>query len=531
MQQTLSPKRALLALVLLCAAEHASATNFYIPSLRWLTTSAPWWPKSHEECQALSQTFSEITQQLSAQHQECLNGAPSDEGGSGNCSKASCQPVHDAMMNASQKASEENRNCRERLSAHLEKVRQKEAEERKQKEEEDAARAKRKAEDDAAQARRKSSWERQEREEKSARERQERDKRNQADRNRSEQEAKERQERVEREANERLVQDKRDQAERSRIEREAKQRQEQENSQAALLQALAIPQVREALEARAREVQEARLRQAREAQIAEQQRAQQAAEQRERDKRDMTMYDKLVKDLASVKEIKGQLSAALDFAKNPFMSVAELTADAVASSAVNLSVNPFLSDREGRNSTYELTAMVVDSARSRALAGNPFADRISGMAMDGVNQVHRRVLGEADAASQAIRNFNAGGNSSGPVFRPSTPAPRPGGNDAAIPSPASYPAQNPFNTAPAVSTYYDPDSGASLDVPAGHVLYRDPETTRLSVVNLASLSHRPASGDRPELGEKGCGNTGVGIVTVECEKKRRQKANPFKSVR
>lgn len=469
----------MMACLLLGCGGPAWASSFNFPSTRWIMTSAPLWPKSSEECSALNQEFYSIIRDLSAQHDECLADAPRDEiGEGGTCSKTSCQALHTARDKASKKSSEEGRICQERLQKYLDKKRKEEVEERKRQE----AKEREAREDEAARSKRKADRERQDREDQAAQDKRERDK--QAER--------EREERAERDT--RAEQQKADQA---RWTRDSNNQPERARLEALLAQ----------------------------------QRAQQAAEQRERDKRDSTLYDKLVKELAAAKEIKGQLSSALDFARNPFKSVAELSAEAVASSAVNLSVNPFLSDREGSNSTYDLTAMVVDSARSRALAGNPFAERMSGMAMDGVNQVHRRVLGEFDSASVAIMQFEGGSNISGPVFRPSTPAPRSGGNEVA-PSPStSYPSQNPFNTTSAASTYYDPDSSANLDVPAGHVLYRDPETSRLSVVNLTSLSNPPASGDRPELGEKGCGTTGVGIVTAECEKKRRQKANPFKAVK
>jgi hypothetical protein len=51
------------------------------------------------------------------------------------------------------------------------------------------------------------------------------------------------------------------------------------------------------------------------------------------------------------------------------------------------------------------------------------------------------------------------------------------------------------------------------------------------VVDYAQMTDSSPSGDRPELGEKGCGATGIGIVTPECEKKRRLKANPFSAVK
>jgi len=74
--------------------------------------------------------------------------------------------------------------------------------------------------------------------------------------------------------------------------------------------------------------------------------------------------------------------------------------------------------------------------------------------------------------------------------------------------------------------YYDPDTRTTLEVPSGHVLYRSPGATQMVVVNYAQITEPPASGDRPWLGAKGCG-TGQGIVTPECEKIRRNRANPF----
>jgi hypothetical protein len=152
--------------------------------------------------------------------------------------------------------------------------------------------------------------------------------------------------------------------------------------------------------------------------------------------------------------------------------------------------------------------------------------------MEGVHTVHRKIIGEMDRAAGEIERFgtedNGASTTSTPAFRPSPP-PRGGGSDngASAYSEVSYPSSNPFLASTPASRYYDPETRATLEVPAGYVLYREPGTNRLTVVSYASLAAPPASGDRPERGKKGCGATGIGIVTPECEKKRRAKANPF----
>ncbi len=100
------------------------AAGYYFPpspSSRYITLSAPLFPTSPEACDALQQEFSDIQQELSAQHDQCLRDAPDQEHGDdgGTCSKSSCQSLHTARDQAGKYAQQEVGLCRRRLNDHL----------------------------------------------------------------------------------------------------------------------------------------------------------------------------------------------------------------------------------------------------------------------------------------------------------------------------------------------------------------------------------------------------------------------------
>jgi multidrug efflux pump subunit AcrA (membrane-fusion protein) len=460
--------RLLIAAALCCLAGQATAGNFYFPSTRWIMLSSPWSPKSYEECQALSQEFSEITRELNAQHEECLQGAPQDQPGGGPiCSRTSCQALHTARDSATKKSSEEGQTCRQRVSAYLESKRREEAEARKRQEEaeretreEDTRRAKRDQERAQDETKRK------------------------ADRDRRDREYKDEQARRDREDRERDA--RRDAERREQEAREKAERQAQEAKDAARYQ-------RDVL------------------------RAQMEAKQREKDKGDQAAYEKELEAMRALKA--GGIAGRVTLSKNPFETAARLGAREMDREFLDAGLDASLPFGEQKHDIrHDASAAAVNVMQSVALRPNPFAKEVSKTAMHGVQTIQRKVLGEMDKAAQAIEEFGrddaAASRGTGPVFRPASPPP-------------SHSARNPFSPPTPATTYQDPDTRVTLEVPSGHVLYRAPETNRLTAVSYAQVSESSISGDRPELGEKGCSATGVGIVTPECEKKRRAKANPF----
>lgn len=485
----------LLTMTMLSAlAGHTPAAGYSIASMRLIGLSSPWSPTSADECSALSQKFSEIIQQLNAEHDECLKDAPRDDHGGGTCSKVACQGLHTDRDNASRKASEEGRVCQERLRAYLEKKRQDEAEERRRKE------ATEQREREAAQERARLD-----------REQAQKESQRKADRDRRKQEDK-------------SAQDKRDREDRDRRDRDAKadaDRREKEELANA--------------EQRAQDARDNAARYEREARMAEL-RAQAEAERSKKLKSDQLAYEKELQSLRDLRSVKDKVLTGIEFVNNPFEKGVEMLEDkakeeleGISHDLVSGTVDSTLPGREKRDNNYDKAVDVVEKARSKALAGNPFAEKASGVAMEGVNKMHRKVLGHLDNATQAIEHFEQdaapSAHAPAPLLRAS-PAPR-GGGESTGQTAATYSANNPFVTQARAATYYDPDTRQTLDVPTGYVLYRAPETNQLTVVSYAQVSASPATGDRPELGEKGCGATGVGIVTPECEKKRRTKANPF----
>jgi len=72
----------------------------------------------------------------------------------------------------------------------------------------------------------------------------------------------------------------------------------------------------------------------------------------------------------------------------------------------------------------------------------------------------------------------------------------------------------------AMQVYVDPSSQTQYKVPPGSVLYRDPDSRRLEVINAAALAGMPAHGDNPAAGELACSTTGLGVITPACEAQR-----------
>jgi colicin import membrane protein len=243
----------------------ASAAGIYFPSLRYVSLNSPWAPTSYEECSALNQQFAAVIQELEAQHEECLQGAPPDNAGGGpTCSRSACQSLHTARAEARAKSAEQGQICRERVAAYLEKKRR----------------------DDAEAQRRQAEADRQEREAAAERarqnqERSQRDNQRKADADRREREDRERH----------------DRDAKADADRRAKEAQDEADRQAK--------QSRDAAQAQ------------RDAELAIW-RMNMQARQRDKDKQDQASYEKELEALKAARDLKDRVSGAVEFAKNPF---------------------------------------------------------------------------------------------------------------------------------------------------------------------------------------------------------------------
>ena len=478
--------------------------------------SSPWSPTSHAECTALQQEFSQEIARLNAQHAECLQGAPGeDELNRGSCSKASCQALHTAIDQASEKSSAELGTCRERVHAHLAQVC--EEERRQQMAEEQAKPAER--EESARTAKREAEQQRDERD------RKEQDV--QRDRDRKERDARDQREtqaRREQEARERTEPEKR---ESERLEAQAKaDRNKQRQAAAAHARVVILPRPERPAEREAI-------------------RAGEKGEHTKQD--DPSLYERLVKESKSIGTTAKILSARNPFDKAPQVGAREMDKkllDGGLDMALPLA-------QEKHYSTDESAAGAANVAESIAQRSNPFSKEGAKIAIHGVENIHRKVLGELDQTTQDIARSgnedsrNAGTSSSQTAVArasvpssssgasvPIPPAPRENSaarnDDSAWASTATDTSNNPFD-ANGSTTYRDSAGGRTYDIPSGHTLYRSPTTGDLSVVEQTqaqSLSDE----DKYENGKLRCSAAGKGRVVVECEK-RRKATNPFAGTR
>lgn len=522
-----------LALVSLLQWTPANARDVLslFPSTRYLILSSPWRPTSNDECSALQQEFSAEVSGLTGQHQACLADTPADPNEGGSCSKASCQALHSAMDSASRKSSAETSLCRQRVGEYLAAQRQ-EAEQRRKTAEAAEREAKDREREDAA---RKAKTEADRQKDDKSR----RDRDAERDRDRKAQEARDQRDRQEADA--RQTKDK--------AEREAARvKADKESADRASADKEARNQARAAQDAadQARRESERALAQARyEAELAH---VRETAAKVERENKEQALYLDLV---IKLKDGKDKVSMTKEFIENPFKKAAEMAGDAVVGKLVDKGLDlaaPIGPEKE--DSRYEAVAAGVDAARGTALGGSPAADKISGAALEGINKINRQVLGQLDDLGKQMDQIGKGETrsagttpstyspsppprtSGGEVVRPraaaETPNPfrRETNNDrVAAASPEGMPTVNPFVKRGGGSTYDDPDTGRTYSIPSGHILYRNPGTGALSVVEDAQV-RRSSDDDWMEDGQPRCSASGKGRVLAECEKRRKTK-NPF----
>jgi len=192
--------------------------------------------------------------------------------------------------------------------------------------------------------------------------------------------------------------------------------------------------------------------------------------------------------------------------------------------------------REKQDPTYDSIAATTDKARSIALRTNPFAEKISGLAMEGVHKIHRQTLEQLDAVVQQLATIDTPASAASAVIRPSPPSPVPltrnadnplSGAAAAPPAPPTVVAARENTFAQDSIRYDDAATGRSYDVPTGRTLYRHQDSGDLMVMEEARVVQR-SDDDRMVNGRPVCSAHGKGRVLPECERRR---ANPFATAR
>lgn len=496
----------LFGVIALVLANASTSTAAFFEFGRYLSVSKPLYPESNEECAEMEQEFAEISRRVNDAHTECLNtesgGASPNAIGAdrqGICSKIRCQSLHTEMSDTSEARSVAIGQCRQEVAEF---IREKQAEE--QRRATQRADAQRRAREEEA-------------------------------RTIAQRQAREREKQAKEEA------ERREKAERELKRGETKQRR------------VAERQARE----RKRQEQEAKAQ------------ANQRSKKWELTKKTYEMRD--------------QVAEAIEFVKDP--------AGAVEKKVLGeLQEGVRANNGDSKNSDYQFIHDRAAELNSLAARENPFAKAISGAALDEIGRQNNATLGRLDETAQGINDFKVEteyGSSSNPFVGgrpdPATqsvysdaaepPAPSVGGaTGAVVPSTsASTPETQPVaaggasstspvaiadvelaapasgasspSSAPAgqttvtpqtyldpetgTHTYLDPETGKDFTIRAGHVLYRDPATRTLQVISVAALGSIPPSSDQAEKGEAGCGTSGLGVVTPECEAIRRAASNPF----
>jgi len=271
-------------------------------------------------------------------------------------------------------------------------------------------------------------------------------------------------------------------------------------------------------------------------------RAREEAQVRAREERALEQRQEASRQEERRKEARSSLEMALELKKaegarkivtatNPFdaamNAAADKATDSVGSNLFDAATESQLpSSSEVHDRAFDATAKVVDQARYSGLGDNPFARKISGQSLNGITSLDRRALGQFDNAVDSTKDLGvanpAPSNNSTQTFRPTPIA---GGT--APDSGSTLPATNPFGGPPPSEIFYDPATDSTIDIPSGYVLYRDPGTTKLAAVSPTQLPQKTSGWDDPDLGDKGCSDTGMGLVTPVCERKRQAKVNPF----
>lgn len=513
-QSLTAPLVLFLFAILTAASVHARDITSLIPSTRWIMLNSPFRPTSHEECNEFAQEFAEVVAQLNAQHEECLQGTPSEPSGSEGCSKVSCQALHSARDAATKKSSREVGECRDEVSQYLAKKREEET--RRQQAADKSARedAKQAAKDEAE--RLKNERDRKDQDAKQERGRKARDVREAA------------------ESRERAAQDGRERAEHGKREKER--------------QAIEAKAERESAERAKRDTALDQARASREKELAVARPREESAKL-ERDRKEQSVYFELVQKLKAAKEMA---EAAVEFAANPFEKGAAMLSDGIASALVDKGLDiaaPIGPEKE--DPRYEAIAAGVDEVRSKALENNPVADKISGLAMEGIHKINRQVLGQVDELGKQVEGIlqddGAQTSRSTLTYRPPSPTAtatsaagreaKPSADDrnpfepqsetdrVALANPSSPGRVNPFENETTSPTYDDPDTGRQYSIPAGHTMYRNPSTGKLSVLEENRVE-QSTDADRVVDGQIRCSPSGKGRIIVDCEKRRKLK-NPF----
>lgn len=353
-----------------------------IPSTRWLVLSSPFSPQTYDECETLRQEFEAEIDELSVQHDYCLEGASGDEAGS-SCTRITCQPLHSARDSARSRANDETATCRQRVNVFMEEQR---AEEKRRRERAEAAERERR-EQVAEEAAERAERDRAEQEERLAEEERERQ--------RAVDEAREEWERAAREAEDA----------RERAAQAARQEQERHDEELARNEEQAQRETQYARDAAERQASADRLLNALLAQERAAEESRRAASERQAIDRLNQLNDGLRED---PKQAADAADIVITLGANPFRQpLVELldgplgrAAEARATEAnetllekgLDLATDGF--SAAALDPAYDELATDVDTAHDRALEANPFAKAVSGLALSGVQHMQRKAIGE-----------------------------------------------------------------------------------------------------------------------------------------
>ena len=490
-----------------------------VPSSRYHYLSSPISPTSAEECTALSAEFAEETSELNAQHSQCLEGSPNEGSNGGTCSKSSCQALHTALYEAQRKGDEEGRVCRDRLGMYLAEKR-KEAERQRA---DDAERDRVRQERDKSEADRKNTNERTERDRRAS------EKKTDEDR----QAAKDRADKSARDTEEKAA-------------RDTQKRAEQE---------------RRIAEARRQAYRMAVVNTASNLKSTWQQRIRSGVPEV---MSDTSSFMKIVhemfrgegsRSLAEVVVAADTLAERAETAYAWITSPVQTFSDQVTADAIQLVKSQ--GDFQQNDARVHTIFRGVKKLNDITHESNPFAKAMNAAVYEQLESHFQSLLGEVENLESAIGSFDYSSkkHADQPLanpFRGSTstlPKSAPGAGNpwrqhaepvrqaeesrpitGASPSRESTnpfhagdsvvdvnPFTRPSQTSPAIANK-TPSSSASPASQDPMVRYRDPATRELSMKRLNSLP-QSLSGDN--LQQTKCSRDGLGIVTEECERRRR----------
>jgi hypothetical protein len=474
----------------------------------------------------LSAEFAQETSELNAQHSQCLEGSPNEGSNGGTCSKSSCQALHTARDEAQRKGNEEVRVCRDRLGAYLAEKRREERQRADAEREADAERDKLRQERDKNEADRKNTNERTERDRRASEKKTDEDR--QAAKDRADKSARDTEEKAARNTQERAEQERRTAEARRQAYRMVVVN-TTNNMKSTWQQRIrsGVPEVMS----------------------------------------DTSSFMKIVqgafrgdgsRSLAEVVVAADTLAERAETAYAWITSPVQTFTDQVTADAIQLVKAQ--GDFQQNDARVHTIFRGVKKLNDIAHESNPFTKAMNAAVYEQLESHFQTMLGEVENLESAIGSFDYSSkkHADQPLanpFRGSTAtlpkSPQGGGNPwrqpaepvtqveesrpvtGALPSRESTnpfhvgdsvievnPFTRPSQTSPAMAdkTNKTPSSNASPAPQDRMVRYRDPATRELSTKRRSALP-QSLSGD--DLEQTKCSRDGLGIVTEECERRRK----------